>query len=164
MGYARLSIPGTVGVFALAIVGATYLLGWSSAPGPQVIEITYEPCRIVEVETFDLSFQAESHADCEMFNAATLDQRLDGAMALELPSGDYVFRVTNRNAPYATGLWVREVGFDPSDPVDLLTKVSVVGHGAVRGASKDVNVTLLPGDYLYSGTAQSTPDYRLRVR
>ncbi|MBT5918489.1 MAG: hypothetical protein HOH26_08155, partial [Alphaproteobacteria bacterium] len=73
------------------------------------------------------------------------------------------FRVTNKNVPYELGFWVREKGYNWKNPMHLATKTSVSGGGLVTGKTQDYEVTLKPGEYVYSCPLNPTPDYRLVV-
>jgi hypothetical protein len=74
-----------------------------------------------------------------------------------------VFRVTNENVPYELGFWLREEDYNWKNPLDKLTKISVSGGGLTTGKTKDYDVELKPGTYLYSCPLNPTPDYKLVV-
>ena len=74
-----------------------------------------------------------------------------------------MFRVTNKSVPYSLGFWLREADYDWKNPLHKLTKLSVSGGGLTTGTSKDYEVTLAPGEYLYSCPLNTTPDYKLVV-
>ena len=82
---------------------------------------------------------------------------------MTLEPGRYIFRVTNKDVPYELGFWLREEDYDWRNPVHKLTKISVSGGGLTEGATKDYEVELEPGEYLYSCPLNTTPDYRLIV-
>lgn len=91
-------------------------------------------------------------------------ERLAQAKVLELEPGTYVFRVTNRSVPYELGFWLRESDYDWRNPVHKLTKTSVSGGGLSLGDTKDYQVELAPGEYVYSCPLNPTPDYRILVK
>ena len=154
-------------VFA-AIAGAALLL--FAAPGLRaqqatVIELTQTPCQFLESENgIDRGFTSQQKADCEAINAATGESRLAEAKVIALKPGHYIFRVTNKNVPYELGFWLRESDYDWKNPLHKLTKTSVSGGGLTTGVTKDYEVELGEGDYLYSCPLNTTPDYRLEVR
>jgi hypothetical protein len=134
------------------------------AAEPQVIELTQVACQFLESEGgVDLGFTTAKKADCEAINAETGEKRLEAASALTLAPGSYVFRVTNSDVPYELGFWLREADYDWKNPIHQLTKTSVSGGGLKTGATKDYEVELEPGEYLYSCPLNPTPDYRLIV-
>jgi hypothetical protein len=131
---------------------------------PRVIELTQVACQFLESEGgVDRGFETEKKADCEAINAETGDERLAESKTLELKPGTYIFRVTNVDVPYDLGFWLREKGYDWRNPVHKLTKTSVSGGGLAPGSTKDYEVTLEQGDYVYSCPLNPTPDYRLKV-
>jgi hypothetical protein len=87
-----------------------------------------------------------------------------GAKVLELTPGAYKFRVVNKNVPYELGFWLRSKGYDWRNPLHKLTKTSVSGGGLIQGMTKDYEVTLKPGEYVYSCPLNTTPNYRLVVK
>lgn len=139
-------------------------LGFTATPAQAAerIELTQVPCQFLDIEA-DQGFATTKKADCDAINAKTTDQRLQKAKVLTLKSGDYVFRVTNKNVPYELGFWLREKDYDWRNPLHKLTKTSVSGGGLTTGKSLDYEVSLKPGEYLYSCPLNTTPDYRLVV-
>lgn len=136
----------------------------AQAAEPQVIELTQVPCQFLESENgVDHHFKTAKKADCEAVNAKTGAERLADAQVLTLKPGPTIFRVTNQDVPYELGFWLRESDYDWKNPLDHLTKISVSGGGLVTGATKDYEVDLKPGDYLYSCPLNPTPDYKLVV-
>jgi len=156
--------------FGGSLTGALALVAVSAAAGPEaraadVIELTQIGCQFLESEDgVDRGFQPKSADDCKAINAETGADRLAEAKVLELEPGDYVFRVTNQNVPYELGFWVRETDYNPSNPLHKVTKTSVSGGGLTTGVTKDYEVTLEPGEYVYSCPLNPTPDYRLVVK
>lgn len=128
-----------------------------------IIHLTQTPCQFLESEGVDRGFESTRKADCEAINAKTGDERLEKAKVITLEPGRYVFRVTNKNVPYDLGFWLRSKGYDWRNPVHKLTKTSVSGGGLKMGTTKDYEVTLKPGEYVYSCPLNPTPDYRLVV-
>ena len=128
----------------------------------ETIELTQVPCQFLDVEA-DHGFKTTKKADCDAINAKTTEQRLQQAKVMELKSGDYVFRVKNKNVPYELGFWLREKDYDWRNPLHKLSKVSISGGGLTTGNSRDYEVTLKPGEYLFSCPLNTTPDYRLVV-
>ncbi len=149
-------------LFLLPLTLSLFALPAQTAEAAQTIELVQVPCQFLDIES-DQGFKSTTKADCEKINAATAEQRLQGAKVLELKSGDYVFRVSNKNVPYELGFWLREKDYDWRNPLHKLTKTSVSGGGLVTGKSLDYEVTLKPGEYLFSCPLNTTPDYRLVV-
>ena len=140
-----------------------FLIGISNpALSAQMIELTQTPCQFLDVEA-DQGFKSTKKADCDAINAKTAKERLEKAKVLELKAGDFIFKVANKNVPYELGFWLREKDYDWRNPIHKLTKISVSGGGLTTGKSRDYEVTLKPGEYLYSCPLNTTPDYRLVV-
>ncbi len=134
------------------------------AAGAEVIELTQTGCQFLESENgVDHAFRTKSAADCNRINKQTGGERLAKSRTLELKSGNYVFRVTNKDVPYELGFWVREKGYDWRNPVHVAMKTSVSGGGLETGETQDYEVTLKPGEYVYSCPLNPTPDYRIVV-
>lgn len=127
---------------------------------PRVIELTQLPCQFLESENgIDRKYVSRSIKDCEAINGKTATERLATARQLELNPGKYVFRVTNRNVPYELGFWLRG-----ASAVSRVTLPSVSGGGLVPGKTRDYEIELKPGEYVYSCPLNNTPDYKLVVR
>ncbi len=139
----------------LAAVMAT---GAANAEEPQVIELTQTACQFVEVETGDHGYTSTSKADCEAINAKSGDERVAKSQTLDLKPGKYIFRVTNKNVPYGLGFYLRGDGL-----VNRTTLPSVSGGGLELGVTKDYEVTLKDGEYVFSCPLNSTPDYKIKV-
>ncbi len=135
----------------------------SPASAAEVIELTQTPCQFVEPEGGEKGFTSTKKADCDAINATSGEERVAAANVITLKSGDYVFRVTNKNVSYPLGFWLREADYDWKNPLHKLTKISVSGGGLTTGKSLDYEVTLEPGEYVYSCPLNTTPDYRLVV-
>lgn len=151
-------------VAALATAGGMALMAAEAAAvEANVIELTQTACQFVETEGEDHGYQTTSKADCEAINAQTGAERLAAAKVLEVKPGKYVFRVTNENVPYELGFWLREADYDWRNPVHKLSKISVSGGGLDPGKTKDYEVELKPGSYVYSCPLNPTPDYKLVV-
>lgn len=125
------------------------------AAGPVIVELTQTPCKIVEVENNHREYVSGSYDDCARINKETAGER--SFKVLRLKQGKTIFRVTNRNVPYDLGFWVRGKG------VKRLSLPSVSGGGLSTGMTKDYEVDLKPGEYLYSCPLNPTPDYPLVV-
>lgn len=151
--------PGSL--FGIVALGAALGLAGPAAlaAGPTVIELTQTPCQFLESEGgVDHHYTSAKKADCEAINKASGAERVAAAKPLTLRPGKYVFRVTNRNVPYGLGFWLRGDGI-----VNRATLPSVSGGGLTTGATKDYEVELKPGEYVYSCPLNPTPDYKLVV-
>jgi hypothetical protein len=156
----RCLVAGSVALGTAALAAQS-----ARAADPQVIELTQTGCQFLESENgVDHAFQTTSKADCEAINAETGAERLAKSEVLELEPGAYVFRVTNQSVPYELGFWLRETDYNPRNPVHKLTKTSVSGGGLNLGDTKDYEVELEPGEYVYSCPLNPTPDYRIVVK
>ena len=131
-----------------------------AAQDAQVIELTQTPCQFLEAENgVDHGYTSKSKADCDAINAKTGAERLAKARTLTLKPGKYVFRVTNKNVPYPLGFYLRGDGL-----VSRATLPSVSGGGLTSGVTKDYEIDLKPGDYVYSCPLNPTPDYKIKVQ
>ena len=157
------ALAATAGL-ATAGLAAAWPIAALGAADAEVIELTQTACQFVESENgIERGFTTTRKADCEEINARTGAERLSEAEVLTLAPGTYVFRVTNRDVPYELGFWLREKDYNWKNPLHKLTKISVSGGGLRTGTSKDYEVELEPGEYLYSCPLNTTPDYRLVV-
>ncbi len=151
----------TAPAFSLAVAGllALGVASTATAAEPQVIELTQTACQFVESENgIDHGFATNAKADCEAINAESENKRLAKSKVLELKPGTYIFRVTNEDVPYELGFWLRGEG------LGRFLKDSVSGGGLTRGVTKDYEIELTEGDYLYSCPLNPTPDYRIVVK
>jgi len=143
--------------------GAVLAIGLAGQPvhaeQATVIELTQTGCQFVESENGrDHGYQTTSKADCEEINGETGDERLAQSKTITLKPGKYIFRVTNQNVPYGLGFWLRGDGL-----LGRATLPSVSGGGLEEGVTKDYEIVLKAGEYLYSCPLNPTPDYKLVV-
>lgn len=130
------------------------------ASSPTVITLTQVPCQFIESENgTNRGFQSRRKEDCERINGKTGTERVAGAKPLELKPGRYIFRVANQSVPYDVGFWLRGAGV-----IGRARLASVSGGELRRGATRDYEIELVPGEYLYSCPLNTTPDYRLIVK
>ncbi len=152
----------TFRVKALAVAASVvaFALGAAShAAEPTVIELTQVGCQFIESENgINHGFKTTQASDCETINERTGEQRLKSAKVLRLKPGKYVFKVTNENVPYPLGFWVRGDGV-----LNRARLPSVSGGGLTMGKSRDYEIDLKPGEYVYSCPLNPTPDYKLVV-
>ena len=141
----------------ITVIAMPLLFYVLQAESAEVITLTQTACKIIEAETEEQQFSAHSADACMAVNERSGKQRLAAAQLLHLKSGDYIFRVTNRDVPYELGFWLRGAG------LSRLTLPSVSGGGLHTGESKDYKLTLLAGEYRYSCPLNPTPDYVLIV-
>jgi len=142
--------------------GLGILMAGGPAPAsePRVIELTQVPCQFLEAEHGkDHGFESSRKSDCEAINAKTGAARLAAARTIELAPGKYVFRVTNRDVPYELGFWLRGDGV-----LNRLSLPSVSGGGLATGATRDYEVLLETGEYVYSCPLNPTLHYKLIVK
>ena len=154
---------GGAGVLALSMLFSP--AAHSAADGPKVIMLTQVGCQFIESEDgADLGFKPKSAKDCETINARTGKERLTKAKVLSLTPGKYIFRVLNKNVPYELGFWLRNSDYDWRNPLHKLTKTSISGGGLYQGETRDYEVELKEGEYLYSCPLNPTPNYSLVVK
>ncbi len=147
---------------SLALLGFTAL---AAAPGSgiaageaRVIDLTQTACQFVEVEGRDHGFTSTRKADCEGINGSSGAERLAQSETLHLKPGHYVFRVKNENVPYELGFWLRGDGL-----INRATLPSISGGGLLEGATKDYEIELSAGEYVFSCPLNPTPDYKIVV-
>lgn len=155
----------TVAAATLLAAAAGAASAQAAAGKPTVVTLTQVPCQFLESENgVNRGFKTAKKADCEAINAKSGEKRLEEAKVMTLKPGDYVFKVTNKNVPYSLGFWLREKNYNPYNPLDKLSKISVSGGGLATGKTLDYKVTLKPGEYVYSCPLNPTPNYRIVVK
>ena len=122
-----------------------------------VIDLTQVGCQFLETEPKDYQYQPTNAEDCKKINSETLATRKSGFKPLELKPGKYIFRVANSNVPYPLGFYLRGEGIKKVS----LPKVS--GGGLTKGTTKDYEITLTSGKYVFSCPLNPTPDYPIVV-
>ena len=157
----------TIVLAALTLLGANILVTGTQAARDDatVVVLTQTGCQFLESENgMDHMFMPRTADDCKTINDRTAMKRLAKASPLTLKPGKYVFRVTNKNVPYALGFWIRSKDYSWKNPLHKLTKTSVSGGGLTLGKTRDYAVTLKAGEeYVYSCPLNPTPDYRIVV-
>jgi hypothetical protein len=123
-----------------------------------VISLTQTGCQFVEPEGEDHHFHTTTSEDCKAMNAKNGEQRVAASKTLALKPGTYIFRVTNKNVPSELGFYLRGTG------LGRLTQPKVSGGGLLPGGTKDYEITLTAGTYVYSCPLNPTPDYALVVQ
>lgn len=158
-GFVRANIRGSL-VLAAVLAGALGHGHVGNAAEPRIIQLTQVACQFLESEGGkDRGYKSRSIKDCEAINGGTARQRVAEARPLELKRGKYVFRVTNKNVPYELGFWLRG-----ASAAGRITLPSVSGGGIMPGGTRDYEIELKPGEYVYSCPLNNTPDYKLVVR
>jgi hypothetical protein len=148
-------------IAAGATIGTLPLLSAANAADePRVVELTQLNCQFLESEAgVDHKFKSASAADCEKINASGGEERLAKAKVIELPPGKTIFRVTNKNVEYSLGFFLRGDGL-----VNRARLPKVSGGGLTKGTTKDYEIDLTPGEYVYSCPLNPTLDYKLIVK
>jgi len=140
--------------------GAAILLMASTVHAAQIVELTQVPCQFLESEGgINRGYTSRSIKDCEAINEKSSRQRLAEAKPLVLKPGKYVFHVANKNVPYELGFWLRGATL-----TSRVTLPGVSGGGITPGGSRDYEIDLKPGEYVYSCPLNNTPDYKLVVK
>ena len=122
-----------------------------------VINLTQTGCQFLETEAQDYQYQPQQSTDCQQINNQTLSARKSKFKPLKLKPGKYIFRVTNADVPYELGFYLRGIGLKKLN----LPKVS--GGGLTEGKTQDYQITLSPGNYVFSCPLNPTPDYPIIV-
>lgn len=140
--------------------GAASMIMVSLVQAAQVVALTQVPCQFLESEGgVNRGYASRSTKDCEAINDKTAQQRVAAAKPLALKPGKYVFHVANKNVPYELGFWLRGATL-----TSRVTLPSVSGGGITPGSSRDYEIDLKPGEYVYSCPLNNTPDYKLVVK
>jgi hypothetical protein len=129
----------------------------SAGTAPQTVTLTQTGCQFVETEGRDYQFKTQRSEDCAQINGKTLSDRKSQFKPLKLKAGTYKFQVTNRDVPYELGFYLRGEGISQA----TLPKVS--GGGLTQGKTQSYEITLKPGQYLFSCPLNPTPDYPIIV-
>jgi len=148
-------VPGLLALMTISFIASDVSLAGEEQ---SIVELTQTGCQFVETEGVNHGFSSKSAEDCNRINSETGEDRLARARVMELKPGDYIFRVKNRNVPYDLGFWLRGKG------LGRLTLPGVSGGGLRQGESRDYQISLVEGEYLYSCPLNPTPDYRLIVK
>ncbi len=122
-----------------------------------VVNLTQVGCQFLEVENKDYQYQPANAEDCKKINSETLATRKSKFKPLELKPGKYIFRVKNSNVSYPLGFYLRGEGIKKFS----LPKIS--GGGLTKGTTKDYEITLTSGKYVFSCPLNPTPDYPIVV-
>jgi hypothetical protein len=129
------------------------------ADEPTIIVLTQTGCQFIESENnVDRGFTPSEKADCEAINDETGEARLSEAEPLHLKPGKYIFRVTNSDVPYMLGFYLRA-----ESALERPFLPDVSGGGLNPGVTKDYEIELEEGEYVYSCPLNTTPDYPLIV-
>jgi len=152
--------PLLKGLSVVAFAAAGYIgIGTASAEDAQIIELTQVNCQFVESENdIDHGFESSEKQDCEAIHGESGEERLSASKVLDLKPGKYIFRVTNKDVSYPLGFYLRGDGLIAQA---RLPKVS--GGGLTTGVTKDYEIELTEGEYVYSCPLNSTLDYKLNV-
>lgn len=129
----------------------------SSAP-PTTISLTQTGCQFLETEEKDYEYQPTDADACKQINTDTLSQREAKFKPLTLKAGDYIFKVTNQDVPYELGFYLRGAG------ATGITLPKVSGGGLTQGTTQEYQITLKPGNYVFSCPLNPTPDYPIVVQ
>ena len=132
-------------------------LGHTAENGVTIIELTQTNCQFLEPESLDHDFTSHQSSDCEQINERTAVNRVAESKTITLTPGKYIFRITNRDVDYTLGFWLRGQG------LKRVFLPGVSGGGIETGTTKDYEITLESGEYIYSCPLNPTPDYKLIV-
>jgi len=160
MGTSKMNLNQSLASLSFAVALATFgFVGSASAEDAQIIELTQVNCQFVESENgTNHGFESTEKADCEAIHEQSGEERLAAAKTIELKPGKYIFRVTNQNVEYPLGFYVRGASL-----LDKARLPKVSGGGLELGVTKDYEITLEEGEYVYSCPLNSTLDYKLNV-
>ena len=141
----------------MIILCASLLIPFILFAKPILVELNQTGCQFLEPEKTDHKYAPKKSLDCKEINRKTSDQRMETVKPLKLKAGKYVFRVKNKNVPYPLGFWFRGTG------LKRIFLPSVSGGGIKTGATKDYEIDLKPGTYIYSCPLNPTPNYPVIV-
>ena len=126
----------------------------------KVIELTQIPCQFIESENgINHGYSTTKKSDCKDINTKFGKERAAEAKTLVVEEGSYTFRVHNKGVPYDLGFWIRGDG-----AINRLKLPSTSGGGLAEGTSKDYDINLVPGNYVYSCPLNPTLNYKLVVK
>lgn len=146
------------GIFAAAAAGFTGSVS-AADDDAQVIELTQVNCQFLEAENdTNHGFKSTQKEDCEVIHGESGEDRLAASKVMELKPGKYIFRVTNENVEYPLGFYLRGESL-----LDKARLPKVSGGGLELGVTKDYEIELKEGEYVYSCPLNSTLDYKLVV-
>ncbi|MBE9117593.1 hypothetical protein IQ249_16975 [Lusitaniella coriacea LEGE 07157] len=150
------------GLFLAAIAGCTANKTGipaltESSDTAQVVTLTQTGCQFLETEGKDYQYKTQNEKDCKQINSKTLTERKQQFKPLQLKAGKYVFRVTNRDVPYELGFYLRGAG------ASGITLPKTSGGGLTTGTTQEYEITLTPGQYVFSCPLNPTPDYPIIV-
>ena len=152
-------LKNTLAVSALAVAAASFSSSVSAADDAQIIELTQVNCQFVESENgTNHGFKSAQKSDCEAIHDQSGAERLAASKVMELKPGKYIFRVKNENVEYPLGFYLRGESL-----LDKARLPKVSGGGLELGVSKDYEIELKEGEYVYSCPLNSTLDYKLVV-
>ena len=156
----RFNIPVFNGALAVLTVLAVYSTTAGAEQHAGVVTLTQTACQFLESEGgIERGYTTTKKADCDAINAKSGAERVAAADPIVLKAGSYVFRVSNRDVPYDLGFWLRAEKL-----FDRISLPSVSGGGLKTGGTRDYEIELKPGNYIYSCPLNTTPEYRLIVR
>ncbi len=154
-----LRISAATSALAAGLLLGVFVLPAAAQDDVTIIELTQTGCQFVESEgDVDHGYTPSEKADCEAINSGTVDERIGAENTLNLEPGKYIFRVTNTDVPYMLGFYLRS-----ESVIDRPFLPSVSGGGLYEGVSKDYEIELEEGEYVYSCPLNTTPDYKLVV-
>lgn len=152
-------LKNTFALSAFAIAAATFSSSVSAADDAQIIELTQVNCQFVESENgTNHGFKSAQKSDCEAIHEQSGAERLAASKVMELKPGKYIFRVKNENVEYPLGFYLRGESL-----LDKARLPKVSGGGLELGVTKDYEIELKEGEYVYSCPLNSTLDYKLVV-
>lgn len=144
---------------AVLAFAASGMVSSVMAEDAQIIELTQVNCQFVESENdTNHGFESAAKEDCEAIHEQSGKDRLAASKTIELKPGKYIFRVSNENVDYPLGFYLRGESL-----LDKARLPKVSGGGLEKGVTKDYEITLKEGDYVYSCPLNSTLDYKLVV-
>ncbi len=147
---ALLRLPSAMQLAVAETVNAERLGRVQREGDRRVIVLTPLPCRIAEQEAAPSA--ATDREGCRIANQTAFASR--SQQVWTLPAGRYTVRVVNREVDWPVGLWLRS---------DKGNAVAAEGGGG-RGETIEVEVDLVPGNYLVSLPLLPTPDYLWQVQ
>ena len=147
----------------LALAALLVVTQDARSAGSRIIEPTQMGCQYRGSENGDRGFEPQSAEPCDQLDAEAGSERPAEAEVLKLEPGTCTFRVSHAEVPYEHGFWIRQADCQLGKPVHKLTETSVSGGAVFTGQTKDYELELERGEYVYSCPLDPIAGYKLGI-